>query len=107
MEKSDAEYLRVAFSDLINYGADNPLEPVDPLSYRTPEGDSCLHIAAMRGDLRAVQLLLNAGLDVNLLGDLGNTPLHYARMAAHLDVIEHLISRGANPDFVNELGKKP
>jgi len=107
MEKSDAEYLRAAFKDLINYGADNPLEPIDPLSYRTPEGDSCLHIAAMRGDLRAVQLLLNAGLDANLLGDLGNTPLHYALIAAHQDVVEHLVSRGANPYIVNELGKKP
>lgn len=106
MDKHDRDYLAAAFSDLINYGADDPVQPIDPLSYRTPEGDSCLHVAAGRGDLRAVRLLVDAGVDVNLRGDLGNTPLHYARKGSHKDVMELLISRGALPGLMNELGEK-
>ena len=100
----DRDYLAAAFSDLINYSAEDPTQPVDPLSYLTPEGDSCLHIAAGRGDLRAVRLLLEAGLNPNHRGDLGGTPLHYARKGGYQEVIEIVIARGALPGLVNEMG---
>ena len=106
MDKYDRDYLAAAFSDLINYSADDPLQPVDPFTYRTPEGDSCLHIAAARGDLRAVRLLVDAGADVNLCGDLGNTPLHYARKGSHQDVVRLLLGHGAMPYLTNEFGEK-
>lgn len=98
--------LRRTFSDLLNYDANDPLEPIDPLTYRSPEGDTCLHIAALRGDLRSVQLLLEAGLDVNDLGDMGNTPLHYARKRGHEEVVQLLLRQGANPNIRNEFGEK-
>jgi hypothetical protein len=41
----------VAFADLLNYEAQDPTSPIDPLTYRAPDGDTCLHIAAHRGDL--------------------------------------------------------
>src|SRR5690349_14202686 len=62
--------LQAGFSDQLNYSADDPTGPIDPLTYQTPEGDSCLHIAAMRGDLRAIELLLDLGVDVNKRGDM-------------------------------------
>ena len=105
MDSNKKRYLEAAFSDLINYEAENPLQPIDPLAYRTPEGDSCLHIAAGRGNLQAVALLLDAGMDPNLRGDLGNTPLHYARSGAHDAVAKLLIDRGASLSLTNELGK--
>jgi len=104
MNQSEKEYLAKSFSDLINYESENALAPIDPIAYRTPEGDSCLHLAAIRGDLTAVQILLSAGLDVNMKGDLGNTPLHYATMAKNSDIIELLITHGAKTDLINELG---
>jgi ankyrin repeat protein len=106
MDEIARKYLENAFSDLLNYDADDLLQPIDPLVYLTPEGDSCLHIAAGRGDLHAVKLLVEAGMDVNLRGDLGNTSLHYARKHAHDDVVQFLISHGALPHLVNELGEK-
>jgi ankyrin repeat protein len=106
MDESSRKYLEKAFSDLLNYNADNPLQPIDPLTYLTPEGDSCLHIAALRGDLKAVMLLVDSGVDVNLRGDLGNTPLHYAQKNSQDEVVKFLIRRGALPDLVNELGEK-
>lgn len=105
MNELARKYLDNAFSDLVNYDAADPLQPVDPISYLTPEGDSCLHIAAGRGDLQAVKLLVDAGINVNLRGDLGNTPLHYAHKSAHTEVVEFLIIRGALPHLVNELGE--
>jgi ankyrin repeat protein len=106
VKKEEMDYLRRAFSDLVNYGADDPLAPVDPVTYKTPEGDSCLHIAAARGDLRSVKLLLDAGLDVNQVGDMGNTPLHYANKNKQRDAVEFLLSRGANRDAINDFGQK-
>ena len=106
MDESARKYLEAAFSDLLNYDAEDPLQPVDPLNYLTPEGDSCLHVAAGRGDLRAVRLLLDAGLNVNLRGDRSNTPLHYARKGAHGEVVKLLIQRGALSHLENELGER-
>jgi ankyrin repeat protein len=105
MTEDDAKYLADAFRDLINYESEDPMQAVDALTYLTPEGDSCLHIAAARGDLRAARILVESGADVNLQGDLGNTPLHYARKRAHADVVAYLVCSGASPDLVNEFGE--
>jgi ankyrin repeat protein len=96
------------------YGGDNysdaggesedPLEPIDPLTYRAPDGDNCLHVAAFRGDERLVNLLLKAGLDVNTQGDMGYTALHYATTP---EVIALLLSNGASATIENDFGKSP
>jgi len=99
--------LQEKFSDLINYEADDPLEAIDPLTYRSPEGDSCLHIAAIRGDHLAVELLIKAGLDVNLQGDMGNTPLHYAKKFGHDEIVSLLVQQGASTEIRNDFGKTP
>ena len=62
MTPDDQKYLRLAFADLMNLLSDDPLDPIDPTTYREPSGDTCLHIAAISGDLRAAQILLSAGL---------------------------------------------
>jgi len=97
--------LQDKFSDLLNDDAEDPFEPIDPLTYHSPEGDSCLHLAAIRGDCRAVELLLDAGLDINEPGDVGNTALHYAAKYQHDDVVDCLIKRGAGTDIKNEFGE--
>lgn len=106
----NANHLKVLqekFSDLINYKADDPLEAIDPLTYRSPEGDSCLHTAAIRGDQLAVELLIKAGLDVNLQGDMGNTPLHYAKKFGHDEIASLLVQQGASTEIRNDFGKIP
>ena len=89
---------------LINYEGDDPCAPIDPLTYVAPDGDTSLHIAAFKGDLRAVELLVKAGLDLNRQGDMELTPLHYASTP---EVIEFLISKGAAMDIVNLFGRSP
>ena len=99
--------LRNSYGDLINYEGDDPLAPIDPVTYREAGGDSLLHIASLRGDHGAVAMLLGAGIDPNILGDMGYTPLHYAALGKHRKTADLLISFGARPDAINEFGKAP
>jgi len=90
--------------NLINYESDDPCDEVDPVTYVAADGDTCLHIAAFRGDLRAVELLVKADVDVNRPGDMGKTPLHYADTP---EVVEFLLASGARADIVNLFGRSP
>ena len=101
----ELEELREHFSDLLNYEDASVLTPIDPLSYRTPEGDTCLHIAAVRGDTRAIELLLTLGADINAVGDMGYTALHYAAGEGHADAVRALLAAGASSSETNEFGK--
>jgi ankyrin repeat protein len=96
--------LQVVFADVLNYESEDPTAPINPLTYVAPDGDTCLHIAAHRGHVRAVELLIRAGLDVNRQGDMGYTPLHYA---ANKDVVSLLRSSGASASIVSEFGNSP
>lgn len=96
--------LQAAFAGLLNHESDNPFTPIDPLTYRASDGDTCLHLAAHRGNIRAVELLIKAGLDINQPGDMGYTPLHYASTP---EVIAFLLLHGASPSIRNELGNLP
>lgn len=106
MNLSGAEMLELQniFSDLMNYENEDPLAPIDPLTYLSSDGDTCLHIAARRGNLRAIQLLLKAGLGVNALGDMSCTALH---LAATPEIAQELLSNGADPSIKNEFGRSP
>ncbi len=103
----ESQYLAQVFQYLINYESDDPEEPIKPLSYREPSGDNCLHIASSLGDLKAVAILLKAGLDINEKGDMGNTALHYAYKRKHQAIIDLLEKNGASDEIKNEFGFKP
>jgi len=68
-------------------------------------GDGLLHIASAAGDVRTVELLVEAGVDVDLLGDMDNTALHYASLKGHEEVAKFLIDHGANTAIENRFGK--
>jgi ankyrin repeat protein len=109
LSKNELYELSWAFGDL----TDDSMAPIDPLTYRTYENDNCLHIAALRGNLRAVELLVKVGLDVNDPGDCGCTPLHYAYIAQHAHhgngekVVAFLLAHGARQDIEDGFGNLP
>ena len=55
-----------------------------------------LHVAAIHGNLQAVEALVNAGDDVNETDDILRTPLLYAITSGSLETVEFLIESGAD-----------
>lgn len=68
---------------------------------------TALHWAALRGDLNAVETLLDAGADVNVVDSFKCTPLLYAVSAAVPRIVELLILSGANVNVTNHGGDSP
>lgn len=60
--------------------------------------------AAFCGELRAVELLVKAGLDVNQAGDMEMTPLLCADTP---EIVAFLLGNGARTDIVNLFGRSP
>lgn len=71
---------------------------------KSADGDTALHMAALWGDVAAVDQLLAAGAFVNELGAGARTPLYYAALEGHDTVAEHLVAAGADPDLVVDIG---
>lgn len=68
--------------------------------------------AAKAGDLKAVQALIAAGIDVNAADERGWTPLHYAVYSAELkrgyaDLVQALVDAGANIEAAIGYGVRP
>ncbi|KAK9138982.1 hypothetical protein Sjap_009576 [Stephania japonica] len=59
---------------------------------------------ASQGDVKAVQDLLNAEIDVNSIDLDGRTALHIAACEGHVDVVKLLLSRRANIDARDRWG---
>lgn len=58
-------------------------------------GRTLLHSAALRGDARLAELLLEHGASIDPLDDLSMTPIRYAGKYGHRDLVELLADRGA------------
>jgi ankyrin repeat protein len=96
--------LQSTYRDLVNYQSVDACEPISPLTYRTADNDRLIHIAAYRGDLQSVEMLLDAGEDIDAIGDMGLTPAHYAAMGRHRHVFDLIISRGGDAAITDEFG---
>ncbi|XP_019409895.1 PREDICTED: BRCA1-associated RING domain protein 1 [Crocodylus porosus] len=70
-------------------------------SKRNHKGETLLHVASIKGDLPAVELLLKNGADPNIKDHAGWTPLHEACNHGHKKVVELLLRHGA---LVNTTG---
>lgn len=66
-------------------------------------GNTALMFAARSGDLRSVQLLVDAGADVNQLSAFGTSPMIMAIHGGSADALEYLIENGADIES-NESG---
>jgi ankyrin repeat protein len=80
------------------------------LNARDKDGSTPLHCAAWKGHVAVVEVLLDAGAninDVNTNTHWGTTPLHAAAHGNQKDVAAVLIARGANLRAKNLNGRTP
>lgn len=72
-------------------------------------GKAALHFASqLRGDdVELVELLLDAGADVNAATRRGHTPLVFAAGRGHSKIVQLLLRRGANPRVIVVTGDTP
>lgn len=76
----------VDIEQLLESGANVDLE--------TSSGNSILGLAASKGNMDMVKLLVSHGASIN--GGDGNAPLALAAQLGHLAIVEHLLDSGAN-----------
>jgi ankyrin repeat protein len=74
------------------------------LDSRDSDGDTALHVVLRRKDARAAAVLIEAGANVNAVGDLGRTPLHIAVRSQMAETVALLVQAGARPDVRDEFG---
>ena len=67
-------------------------------------GAPALSIAAGRGDIEAVRLLIEHGGDPNLASAVGNSPLMIAAARGRPEVARALLKAGAKPAATNDWG---
>jgi len=59
------------------------------------EGHVPLHMAVESGDVGTVQVLVEKGVNLNVVNKRGATPLYMAKIWGHHDICELLLNRGA------------
>ncbi|WP_082707018.1 ankyrin repeat domain-containing protein [Pseudomonas sp. EpS/L25] len=70
-------------------------------------GDRPIHIAATRGDVDALKLLLDYGANIDCKGEHGCTPLHFAVEQGKKDAVAYLLMQGANAEILDDDGLSP
>ena len=77
------------------------------LDSRDVVGDTPLHVMLWRNNTFAILSFIEAGADVNAVGDMSETPLHIAVRKQNAAVVEAMLKAGASKSVVSEFGKSP
>jgi hypothetical protein len=66
-----------------------------------------LHIAAVQGNVKAIEALIDAGANIQCCGEHGFSPLHEAVGQGDLDAVRVLLDRGASLAALTDDGYTP
>lgn len=75
--------------------------------YRAYNNPDRLHFAALRGEKRTIQKLIDKGFDVNHKDHKGWTPLHEAVANGQIEIAEYLLENGADVTAKTFRGETP
>lgn len=104
-KRETLEEILASCSDTL-FPADMGKKPVT-IDSRGPDGDTPLHVMLSRKNTYAALQLIEAGADVNAVGDMSETPLHLAVRQQNLRVVEALLQRGADTTCMSEFDQSP
>lgn len=95
--------------DFIRYLTALSLEPNSEnkpnLDLKTVEKkQTALHLAAMRGDIEASKLLVDAGADLKVVDGSGKQAIHYAIENGSIELVRYLIDKMGKSDTVDNRG---
>ncbi len=71
------------------------------LDSRSADGDTALHVIAWRRDHDGARLHIEAGADINAVGDMDQTPLHVAVIQQDPTMVPLLLDHGARDNVIS------
>ena len=75
------------------------------LDSRGCDGDNALHVFIWGNETENALFLIENGIDINAIGDMGETPLHAAIHKNNMAVIKALLNANTRTNIVSEFGK--
>ncbi|ORY63413.1 uncharacterized protein BCR38DRAFT_458553 [Pseudomassariella vexata] len=82
-------------------------ERPEDLNFADHAGNTPLQVAALNGHEEIVELLIQAGCNLECRNDVKDTPLLDAVENGHLGVVKLLLAAGVNPRKANAIGQEP
>ena len=77
------------------------------INYQDEEGNTALHYSCDEGNLKIVEILLNAKCNTNIVNKKNETPLHLASKRGYFDISKILIEKGALLNVYDSLKNSP
>jgi len=110
IEDSDFTTLHLAVMGILHVDLAKMLQDptyIGDINAKALNGLTPLHLAALRGDPHAAQLLARAGANLESPTSKGSVPLFLAARYGHLEVVHALTGAGANPSATDTTGMQP
>ena len=106
--KYDWTPLHIAATDMAHEAMSLLLELDHPVEVRDALGETPLHKSCRRVDMTGVEILLNAGADINAHDTGGRTPLFFAidDEDGSYELVVYLLGRGADPRSTPEVSDR-
>ena len=77
------------------------------IDYKDENGNSALHYSCDQGNLKIVEILINANANLNIRSNSQMTPLHLSTKRGFFDITKLLIEHGANIDVIDNEKNTP
>ena len=94
------------FTEIFNQILSLPKNLIN-INYKDENGNSALHYSCDEGNLKIVEILLNANCETNIKNNKKETPLHLASKRGYFDISKKLIANGALLNVYNSEKNSP